>query len=83
MSRLTAAHRQQTHSVRTTPATEHRAAGSQAEAAVLCVFVGRGVGRETKMAAVAQAEHGSILLYSLGCAFRDVLMKDLVGDKDE
>ena len=44
----------------------------------------RGVGPATnKMAAVAQQEQGSVLLHSLGCAFRDVLMKDLVGVKDE
>ena len=35
------------------------------------------------MAAVAQQEQGSVLLRSLGRAFRDVLLKDVEGEKDE
>lgn len=35
------------------------------------------------MAAVVQQEQGSLLLRSLGHAFRDVLIKDVDGEKDE
>ena len=35
------------------------------------------------MAAVVQRAQGSVLLHALGRAFRDVLMKEMHGDKEE